>query len=67
MKKCTKTVWKIMLLVFTKFLAFYEEWGEISRTFLARVNHKRVVYWFYDSTKLKNMPEKYDTWHGAMV
>jgi hypothetical protein len=22
---------------------------------------------FFDSTKLKNMPEKDDTWHGAMV
>jgi hypothetical protein len=56
-----------MLLVFTKFHAFYEEWGEISRTCVARVNHKRVVYWFFDCTKLKNMPEKDDTWHGAMV
>jgi hypothetical protein len=56
-----------MLLVFTKFHDFYEEWGEISRTCVARVNHKRVIYWFFDSTKLKNTPEKDDTRHGAMV
>jgi hypothetical protein len=48
-------------------MPFTREWGEISMICVARVNHKRVVYWFFDSTKLKNMPEKYDTWHGAMV
>jgi hypothetical protein len=34
---------------------------------VARVNHKRVICWFFDYTKLKNMSEKDDTWHGAMV
>jgi len=48
-------------------MPFTREWGEISMICFARVNHKRVIYWFFDSTKLKNMPEKDDTGHGAMV
>jgi hypothetical protein len=67
MKKCTKRFEKSCLWYFPNLHAFYEEWGEISRACVARVNHKRVVYWFFDSTKLKNMPKKDDTWHGAMV
>jgi hypothetical protein len=60
-------VWKIMLVVLVNFHAFYEEWGEISSTCMSRVNHKGDASWFFNSRKLKNMPEKHDTWHGAMV
>jgi hypothetical protein len=66
-KSAQKRLGKSCLWCLLNLHAFYEEWGEISRTCVARVNHKRVVYWFFDSTKLKNMPEKDDTWHGAMV
>ena len=47
--------------------AFYKEWAEISRIYVARVNHKRVIYWFFNYRKMKYMLEKHDAWHGAMV
>ena len=47
--------------------AFYKEWAEISRECVAKVNHKRVVYWVNNYTKMKYMLGKHDTWCGAMV
>ena len=47
--------------------AFYKEWAEISRICVARVNHKRVVYWFFNYRKMKDMLEKHEAWHGAIV
>jgi hypothetical protein len=47
--------------------AFYKEWADISRKCVAIVNHKHVIYWFYNCRKMKYMLEKHDGWHGAMV
>ena len=47
--------------------AFYKEWAEISRKYVAIVNHKRVVYWVFNYRKMKDMLGKYDAWRGAMV
>jgi hypothetical protein len=66
-KSAQKWFGKSCLWYLVNFHAFYEEWGQISRTCVARVNHKRDVYWFFNSRKLKNMPEKHDTWHGATI
>ena len=46
---------------------FYKEWAKVSRKCVAIVNHKRVVYWFFNSGKMEHMLEKHDDWHGAMV
>ena len=34
---------------------------------MAIVNHKRVVYWVNNYTKMKYMLGKHDAWRGAMV
>ena len=47
--------------------AFYKEWADISRKCVAIVNHKRVVYWVNNYTKMKYMLGKHDAWCGAMV
>ena len=47
--------------------AFYNEWADISRKCVAIVNHKRVVYWVNNYTKMKYMLGKHDAWCGAMV
>src|SRR3990170_7201902 len=47
--------------------AFYKEWAEILMKCVAIVNHKCVVYWFFNYRKIKYMLEKHDAWHGAMV
>ena len=47
--------------------AFYKEWADISRKCVAIVNHKRVVYWVNNYTKMKYMHGKHDAWRGAMV
>ena len=47
--------------------AFYKEWMDISRKCVAIVNHKRVVYWVNNYTKMKYMLGKHDAWCGAMV
>ena len=47
--------------------AFYKEWADISRKCVAIVNHKHVVYWVNNYTKMKYMLGKYDAWCGAMV
>ena len=40
--------------------AFYKEWADISRKCVAIVNHKRVIYWVNNYTKMKYMLAK--TW-----
>ena len=47
--------------------AFYKEWADISRKCVIIVNHKRVVYWVNNYTKMKYMLGKHDAWRGAMV
>ena len=47
--------------------AFYKEWADISGKCVAIVNHKRVVYWVNNYTKMKYMLGKHDVWCGAMV
>ena len=47
--------------------AFYKEWADISRKCVAIVNHKWVVYWVNNYTKMKYMLGKHNTWCGAMV
>ena len=47
--------------------AFYKERADISRKCVAIVNHKRVVYWVNNYTKMKYMLGKHDAWRGAMV
>ena len=47
--------------------AFYKEWEDISRKCVAIVNHKRVVYWVNNYTKMKYILGKHDAWCGAMV
>jgi hypothetical protein len=34
---------------------------------VAIVNHKRLFIWFSTIEKMKQMLEKHDAWHGAMV
>ena len=47
--------------------AFYKEWEDISRKCVAIINHKRVVDWVNNYTKMKYMLGKHDAWLGAMV
>ena len=47
--------------------AIYKEWADISRKCVAIVNHKRVVYWVNNYTKMKCMLGKHDAWCGATV
>ena len=47
--------------------AFYKEWADISRKCVAIVNHKCVVCWVNNYTKMKCMLGKHDAWRGAMV
>ena len=47
--------------------AFYKEWVEISRKCVAIVNHKCMIYWVNNYTKMKHMVGKNDAWRGAMV
>ena len=64
MKRCMRTVWKTMIV---HSHAFYKEWVYISRRCVAIVNHKRVIYWVNNYTKMKYMLGKHDAWRGAMV
>ena len=48
--------------ILVNFHAFYKEWAEISSICVPRVNHKRVVYWFFNYRKMKYMLEKHDVW-----
>ena len=45
----------------------YKEWADISRKCVAIVNHKCVVYWVKNYTKMKYMLGKHDALCGAMV
>ena len=47
--------------------AFYKECADISWKYVAIINHKHVVYWFFNCRKMKYMLEKHDGYHGAMV
>ena len=47
--------------------AFYKEWAKISMECVAIVNHKRVIYWVNNYTKMKYMLGKHDASCGAMV
>jgi hypothetical protein len=47
--------------------AFYKEWADISWKCVTIVNHKRVIYWVNNYTKMKCMLGKHDAWHGARV
>src|SRR5215216_3737448 len=68
MKRCTRTVWKTMLVVFSTFSCLLQGMGRyFSRKCVAIVNHKRVVHWVNNYTKMKYMLGKHDAWCGAMV
>ena len=67
MKRCIRTVWKTMLVLFSTFSCLLQGMGRFSRKCVAIVNHKRVVYWVNNYTKMKYMLEKHDAWCGAMV
>ena len=47
--------------------AFYKERAEISMICVARVNNKRVVYYYFNYRKMKYMLGKHDAWRDAMV
>jgi hypothetical protein len=56
-----------MLLVFTKFACLLQGMGRDFEDMCVKSQPQTCRLFFFDSTKLKNMPEKDDTWHGAMV
>ena len=47
--------------------AFYKEWTDILMKCVAIVNHKCLFVGFSTIEKMKQMLEKHDAWHGAMV
>ena len=48
-------------------MPFYKEWADISRKYVAIVNHTRVVYSVNNYTKNETHGWKHDAWRGAMV
>ena len=47
--------------------AFYKEWAEISMECMAIVNHKHVIYWVINYTKMKYMTPGVVPWYDLTV
>ena len=60
MKGCTRTVWKTMLVLFSTFSCLLQGMCRYFKE-MCGVNHKRVVYWVNNYTKMKYMLGKHMT------
>jgi hypothetical protein len=67
MKWCTRTVWKTMLVLLSKFSCVLQGLGRDFKGLCGIANPKRIVYSFLNYRKMKYMLEKHEGWHGAMV
>ena len=67
MKRCTRTIWKTMLVLFSKFSCLLQGMGRDFKEMCGNSQHKRIIYWVNNYTKMKYMLGKHDAWHGAMV
>ena len=56
-----------MIVLFSKFSCLLQGMGRYFIECVAIVNHKHVIYCFFNYRKMKYMIEKHDAWHGAMV
>jgi hypothetical protein len=65
-KRCTITVWKIKLVVFSKFPCLLQWNGERFQWYVWQESTTNVSFNGLSTLEnWKNMPEKDDTWHGA--